>query len=143
METKQCKRCEKHKPKTSFTKASRNTDGLQSYCKSCADAYRKEYQVKNPEAGTDRHYRRVFGITLQDVKQMLQKQDGKCALCSRELSVLQGRGFSTIAHVDHDHVTGKVRGILCGNCNTALGKLGDSIESIERVLSYLKRTTND
>lgn len=135
----QCKYCHVDKPIAEFSKASRNSSGVQSYCKSCAKTYHKKYKQLNPEKSTDAHYKRSFGMTLDDVRALLHTQNNQCALCNVELSVLQGRGFSTNAHVDHDHITGKVRGILCGNCNTALGKLGDSIESIERVLSYLKK----
>lgn len=137
-----CKKCFTYKDSSDFNKASRNTNGLQSYCKVCAQAYHKEYKQLNPEQSTNAHYKRSFGLTLNDVKSLLEGQFNKCALCEKELSVLQGRGFSTIAHVDHDHVTGKVRGVLCGNCNTALGKLGDSVASIEKVLSYLRKSEN-
>lgn len=133
-----CRRCLSYKEASEYTKATRNSDGLQSYCKSCADEYRKEYQIKNPEAGTDRHYRRVFGVGLLSIRELLATQDNKCKLCERTLSMVNGRGFSSIAHVDHCHSTGKIRGILCGHCNTALGKLGDSVEAIERVLKYVK-----
>lgn len=135
-----CKRCDTYKDTHEYNKSSRNTDGLQSYCKTCHLDYSHEYQIKNPGKGTDRHYKRVFGIGLEDVKQILQIQNNCCALCEKELTLLQGRGFATAVHVDHDHTTNKIRGVLCGNCNTALGKLGDSVESIEKVLSYLKGT---
>ena len=137
---KVCKRCDAHKDTHEFSVASRNPDGLQAYCKKCNLEYSREYKIKNPGIGTDRHYRRVFGISLVDVRKLLEKQKNCCALCGKHLELLQGRGFTTAVHVDHDHFTNKVRGILCGNCNTALGKLGDSIESIEKVLAYLKGT---
>jgi hypothetical protein len=76
-------------------------------------------------------------MTFEQVKELLDSQNGSCALCKTSVSF--GTGFSNAAHVDHCHTTNKVRGILCGNCNTALGKLGDSVESIKKVLQYLEK----
>lgn len=84
------------------------------------------------------HYQASYGISYQDVLDLIAKQNGKCALCEATVSLHRGGGFKHKAHVDHCHTTNKVRGILCGNCNTALGKLGDDIESIQKVLKYLQ-----
>ncbi len=72
-----------------------------------------------------------YGITIQDYDTMLENQGGKCAICRRE------RLGKRKLCVDHDHATGKVRGLLCTVCNSALG----FIESprYERALEYLKR----
>ena len=137
-----CKRCKIEKEDSFFNKERKGSEKLQSYCKQCMTEYNRERTKNNPGIGTDRHYRRVFGISLEDVKQLLKKQDSKCLLCNKQLSLLKGRGFLNIAHVDHCHKTGKIRGILCGSCNTSLGKLGDSIEAIEKVLKYLKGELN-
>jgi len=61
-------------------------------------------------------------------------QQGLCALCTKALHRESGRG----CHVDHDHETGRFRGLLCGNCNTALGTLGDNVEGLSRALAYVK-----
>ena len=84
------------------------------------------------------HSVRRYGITLEQRDALLAAQGGTCALCPAEIG-FSGRGFDrSTAHIDHDHATGKVRGILCASCNTALGRLGDSVESLERAVKYLR-----
>lgn len=87
-----------------------------------------------------RYLLRNYGITLDDYERMLEEQQGKCRICL-------GEGFVMASHhkmklvVDHCHATGVVRGLLCHNCNRALGLLQDSTESLERALDYLKGVT--
>jgi hypothetical protein len=71
-----------------------------------------------------------YGLSLEQYNDMYMSQDGCCAICRKPEELL---------HVDHCHSTGIVRGLLCGVCNKALGTLGDSIEGIERALTYLKK----
>lgn len=78
-------------------------------------------------------YKRNYGITIHDYGAMFQQQGGCCAICGKHASLYQ-------LHVDHDHATGKVRGLLCVGCNTGLGALGDTAESLARALTYLQRT---
>ncbi len=85
------------------------------------------------------HAVRRYGITLEQRDEMLAAQGGLCALCKSEVAFRSNGGFDrAAAHIDHDHETGRVRGILCGACNTALGRLGDSPERIELVLAYVR-----
>jgi hypothetical protein len=76
-----------------------------------------------------------YGMTQSDYGSMLEAQGGRCAICGRASE----RSQKGMLYVDHDHVTGKVRGLLCGLCNSALGDLGDSIRNVERALSYLAK----
>lgn len=69
------------------------------------------------------------GITTEEYEALQEKQGGKCAICWNPARV-----------VDHDHRTNKIRGLLCGSCNTGLGKLGDDIEGLKRAMKYLRRT---
>jgi len=83
--------------------------------------------------------RRKYGITLRELNVMFEAQDRRCAICRSPLrwakATAKGRG---IACVDHDHQTGRVRGILCHHCNRSLGTFGDDLEGIMRVVAYLK-----
>lgn len=72
-----------------------------------------------------------YGITTEEFDQILEDQNGACAICDKvEVSRFV---------VDHCHENGHIRGVLCCNCNKALGKFGDSIEGIKKVLAYLER----
>lgn len=84
-----------------------------------------------------------YGLTLEQRDGLLAAQGGLCALphCKKPIA-FSGKGLKA-AHIDHDHKTGKVRGILCGFCNTSLGRLGDSAESIKGVLDYINGTFGD
>jgi hypothetical protein len=77
--------------------------------------------------------KKKYGISIEQYDQMLADQDHRCALClSSEHDARGGR-----LAVDHDHATGVVRGLLCGPCNTGLGKLGDSVDGLRRAIAYL------
>lgn len=71
---------------------------------------------------------------------MLIEQDGLCKICSKELYLFSPKK-STTAHVDHDHKTGKVRGLLCQECNTGLGKFNDNVGLFYRAIEYLKNNS--
>jgi hypothetical protein len=107
----------------------------------CGACYSKHLRLTDPKyskiARKDECLRLRYGITLAEKSALLEAQGGKCALCVKPLSDnLLGR---TDAHVDHCHESGRVRGILCFTCNKALGMLGDTLDSMERVVTYLKR----
>ena len=74
--------------------------------------------------------KRKYGLSQSDYDALLSAQDGACAICLQVPSVF---------HVDHDHKTMVVRGLLCANCNHALGKLKDSPERAERAAAYLRK----
>lgn len=81
-----------------------------------------------------------FGITEDQAKGILESQGGKCAICRKRV-VFTGsyQERSDLACIDHDHVTGNVRGILCNGCNTGIGLLLDSATVLSAAASYLKR----
>lgn len=74
---------------------------------------------------------RAFGLTSADYQALLASQGGVCAICGRPE---HGRRLA----VDHDHITGAVRGLLCRHCNLALGQFGDDPARIDRAASYLR-----
>jgi hypothetical protein len=80
---------------------------------------------------------RVYGITLKEYENLYIKQNGMCAICHHPEPV-KSRLFLA---VDHDHKTGKVRGLLCSKCNMALGSFDDSIHSLLSAIRYLKNTS--
>jgi hypothetical protein len=82
--------------------------------------------------------KRQYGVTLDQASSMLLQQGGVCAICSKPLSIEQeGKKAADFSHVDHCHTTGKVRGILCNNCNHGVGKFMDSPELLRKAANYL------
>lgn len=102
-------------------------------------AYREKVKA---QSSIDR-LRIRYGMTPEMLQEMATRQGGKCGLphCGRDL-VFGRPSRQQGAHIDHCHQTGRVRGILCGGCNTALGRLGDTVESLEQVVKYLKGEHN-
>lgn len=75
-----------------------------------------------------------YGITMAEFDAMLEQQGGVCAICQG-----QPNGPGKRFHIDHCHNSSKVRGLLCGKCNTAIGLLGDDPERAESAAAYLRR----
>lgn len=98
--------------------------------------YNRAYNRRDPERNRLRQRRyklkHVYGITEADYDRMFTEQGGRCKLCRGEPN---GRGE---LHVDHDHVTNRVRGLLCHSCNTALGLFKDSVEVMAKAIEYVK-----
>lgn len=107
----------------------------------------KRYYLKYKERISERHkvynqnggnLRRLYNITLSDYQLLLKKQNGKCEICERH-ETIKLRGKVKNLAVDHDHKSGKVRGLLCSACNRAIGYFGEDIKVLESALIYLKR----
>lgn len=86
----------------------------------------------NPRANSeaDYHMRTKFGLNLDDYERMLAAQDGGCAVCGKE-------PVGKRLHIDHDHDTDEVRGLLCHQCNLALGCVGDDVERLMSLAAYV------
>jgi hypothetical protein len=80
------------------------------------------------------------GFGLEQYKSILQEQNQVCAICLNPNT--NGRKNSNNLYVDHDHNTGKVRGLLCSNCNRMLGLVGDNISTLFNAVSYLNKHKN-
>lgn len=80
---------------------------------------------------------RTFGLSSDDYFAIKLAQGFRCALCRRDLPPPGEYWGKNAEHIDHDHKSGRVRGILCGGCNTALGKLGDDIAGLGAALHYV------
>ena len=156
---KTCCRCHEARPLDGYHNNRRTKDGKGVWCKSCqADYYKKrgEYRTSNGPcrdhgvpaatcprcpvmdwAGTLRKHK----LTAEQYETMLNAQNGGCAICGRtpkDFAKAKNNYRLRRLAVDHDHATGKIRGILCGNCNTAIGKAQDSPEVLERMAEYLR-----
>lgn len=109
-----------------------------SMCKSCFSKKGNEWQQKNKEK-SDIHKRnhslmKFYGISHEEFEQILAFQGGVCAIC--KLAISDPRGYRP--HVDHDHATKNVRGVLCNLCNVGLGGFRDNIDNLKSAIAYLE-----
>lgn len=137
---KVCKICSEEKPLSQFDKNKGKRDGHRSECKICTRKYNKEWRTKNADLRRDAAFKREYGIGLSDFNDLLSSQNHKCAICNNAESWRDYRNKDKPRNfcVDHDHKTGKVRGLLCGSCNVMLGRAKDSVELLQSAIDYLK-----
>lgn len=137
METKVCSRCSEEKPTSEFHLRSKKEPYPKSACKDCHRKRAKDYWRNNPlpkEIQRERNLRRSFNIGVEDYNNLLESQGSCCAICGID-ACSSGRNFA----VDHDHDTGKIRGLLCQGCNTALGQFRDNQKILQSAILYLER----
>ena len=122
--TKRCASCGVVKPHGAFSRSSKAADRLQSWCRECSQASSRQHYRDKPELYRASHLRRQYGLTLEQVAEMLAAQGGACSVC--RATEPGGKGTW---NVDHDHACcptrkscgGCVRGLLCHDCNRHLG----------------------
>jgi hypothetical protein len=161
--TKRCKKCGATKALEDFYKAAGTRDGLRGECKECNAAAKaawyqrnraavirkvQAWQAANPERvkavrkkrnvarraeHREAHLVRTFGITQSEYDAMLAAQGGACAICDR--SPREGSSL----HVDHDHGTGRIRGLLCFRCNGGLGQFAEDVDRLVAATGYVVR----
>lgn len=119
---KNCFVCGRVHPISEFYKNRAKYDGYQGFCKTC--------HAKRSRDWKEIDLKRKYDMGNDDYQSFLEAQGGRCAICG------EVPGDTSLA-VDHDHETGKVRGLLCFKCNTALGMLGDSREMLLEAAAYL------
>ncbi len=114
-------------------------------CKGCGGDFRKSAPQQyycTPECKADNHLLLAnHGITRKDWNKMYEDQGGTCAICDGEGFVMRKSKYTDYTLcVDHCHETGKIRGLLCHNCNRALGLLQDSADSLKKAIKYLSES---
>lgn len=143
-DVKRCSRCEIDKPMSDFHRAAASTDGRATYCKLCAlvqtQIWRKTpkgrlaaklYARQNRAKDCYKHVKRKYGLTAEAYDALVAV--GRCEVC--------GASFDGRPSVDHDHKTGKVRGVLCKHCNTMLGYAKDDPAVLRQGANYLEQHT--
>ena len=137
MKDRKCNKCEQIKPLTSFYKTGRKNDkdpDARSYeCKECAKSRVSASHKADPDKQRDRHLRRAYGITLAQFNRMVLAQGSKCACCGTD----KPGGKHNQWCVDHDHLTGAVRELLCKDCNIVLGIVQDCPEHLHQMMTYI------
>ncbi len=135
---RECKKCGCTKPLTDFYKTGRKNDKPDARHYVCKECTIKRVTANNdPERARRHHLKRQYDITPEEYDAMLEKQDGSCAICHSETPGNSRR--SIYFAVDHCHTTGAVRGLLCHQCNTALGLIKDSPDTLAKMITYLAK----
>lgn len=145
---KACSRCRVVKARTEFNRNKVNRDGLNYLCRECSRAYHRADQRKrraeNPKYlgyTRKRNLWNKYGLTLAGYADLLASQHGCCGICKRspgQQSRKTGRMSAEVFDVDHDHNSGKVRGLLCSTCNRALGLFNDCAVALRNAAEYLE-----
>ena len=169
--TKTCRSCGAIKPLHNFPVARHHGDGRDSYCKACKNAQNRAYRSAHREemnARRSAHYHAdpecqrkrkeyqwsvypklrdkklarkrelAYGLPLDGYNALVARQNGRCAICRSQTPGRDDRHWQ----VDHDHVTGKVRGLLCVPCNLLLGCCKDSPELLASAIVYLRKSSS-
>jgi hypothetical protein len=140
---KTCCICGERKHFDLFYNFKNKSDNKSYRCKSCDDKAKKKWSDSNPERAyrsmRERNLKARFGMTLEDYEKLLREQGGKCAICEATENNTVGERKDWNFAVDHDHETGKVRGLLCNNCNRGLGLLRDSEELLRKAANYIEQ----
>lgn len=120
---KTCQKCKKSLELNMFHKHKGRKYGVAELCKTCRNIHMVEKRHSLKEG---------------DLAEMKTKQNNCCAICKTHIEKLKKR-----LAVDHCHKSGKVRGLLCGNCNNGIGRFKDRIDLLQRAICYLKRNANE
>ena len=133
-----CTKCSIEKEESHFGKRYDYPTKLLSWCKECertrkTEAARKRFTDPASRANeTQRQKLWRYGLTPTAYSQLVDQHGGRCAVCNTEADL----------RIDHDHTTGKVRGLLCHHCNVALGHFKDSIPILNNAIDYLCKNKN-
>ena len=133
---KKCLECNELKPIEDFWKHSGRKDGRVERCKPCSRKLDKGRWHKRKDHQKNYVLEKTYGITLNEYQNLRTFQENKCAICGCEVMDVTGRELA----VDHCHKSGKVRGLLCSNCNLGLGSFKDDPELLTKAIEYLVRT---
>lgn len=143
-DSRECGTCHEVKPYEEFTpRGFKNGVRLyKSTCKACAAARMRKWAKDNSERHTKTRHewnlKNLYGVSAEWYQQKLKEQDGKCGICRKEQETRHGvNGTPFRLAVDHCHTTGRVRGLLCNDCNRAIGLLKDDPQLLVRAIEYL------
>ena len=101
--------------------------------------YKKENKEKIKILNQNLHLKNTFGITLEQYNKLLEEHNGVCAICKTKEFIKDSIGNVRRLAVDHNHKTGKIRGLLCFNCNQMLGKAKDNKQILINAIEYLTK----
>jgi endogenous inhibitor of DNA gyrase (YacG/DUF329 family) len=157
-----CATCKEEKYLDEFSKDKNQNDGYTYSCKKCRNLRYNEWAKKNKDKVKERntkqhnnrkeyyqsergvessrrtHLKRKYNMTLEKYNEMLDFQNNVCLICEQPENCIRNKFLA----VDHCHITNKIRGLLCTNCNRAIGLLKENIETMEKMIKYIKKHKN-
>lgn len=150
-----CSKCGIEKPLSDFNLEKKNKDGRRGYCKACEYGSHRTYYLKHkdkvhtqqrnwdrshPDKVYNWYLRKHYGITIQEYTGLLEAQGGVCAICRLPNTARNpNTGKPKRLYVDHDHLTGAIRGLLCNQCNQAIGCFAEDPDRMVRAMEYLEQ----
>lgn len=140
-----CTVCKATKEAAEFYRDNRRGCGFRRECKACTKVLYTAWKDRNPNKykahnkrsnlkhGRISHLKYTYGITPTQYDELVAFQNGVCAIC------FQKEKIHRYLLVDHDHGTGKVRGLLCSNCNVGLGRFSDNYNLLLKAVEYIRK----
>jgi hypothetical protein len=146
---KKCGRCKEEKPFSEFYKHKSRSDGLTWDCKECRKEYNKRYRhspeymrewrKNNPLKSYLYNIKAKHGITKKEYDKLFEESNGLCSVCRKPEQLQWKDGSIKRLALDHNHKTGKIRGLLCNGCNRALGYIHDDPDIARQLAKYLEK----
>ena len=135
---KKCPRCGIKKERSEYWNDASRPDGITAYCKPCKAEVTNMNVSKNlthhKKRARSNNLKKKYNLSMDEFEDMLKNQNYKCDICHKEI-----KSYSA---VDHDHITGKIRSLLCRKCNLGLGAAKDSIKILKNMIKYLETYEN-
>lgn len=139
MTEKNCTKCGVEKVLSEFYKDTRRKSGASSWCRECWKSYEAARREKLGVRGRkERKLKYLYGMSINEYTSLLKLQNNVCAVCGGKETVINNKSAKLQKlSVDHDHKTGKIRGLLCTACNKGLGLLNDDFNILLKAYDYL------
>lgn len=141
IERKTCSKCKMEKRLMKFSNRASSVDRKSPWCKECSHQNLQIWRKtdKGKHSMRQRNLKVKYNVSLEDYQILLENQKNNCAICNEKESAMNhySKTVKRLA-VDHCHTTGKIRGLLCTNCNTLIGKSKDDIDILRNVIKYLE-----
>jgi hypothetical protein len=129
---KECRTCSQTKPISDFAKNPTGIHGVRGTCKEC-----RPKDTRLTVRGRNVRWR--YGIELDEFVGMYEDQGGKCAICRIDVDLYAPEDRkANVAHVDHCHTTGKIRALLCHQCNVGIGAFKEDAKVLQNAIQYIK-----
>jgi hypothetical protein len=125
--------CDIEKDLLEFNKSKTCKGGLSTVCRTCHSDLCKQWRINNKEQAAQYKRKYNYNLTEKQYQQLLTDHDNICAICLKD--------YDKTLHIDHDHGTMVIRGLLCSNCNTGLGLFKDDPILLSRASIYLESTS--